>query len=194
MEVAFVKNGLRLFTAIALSDNIRQSLRTQLPEWRKLPFSRWSHPEDWHLTLHFIGEAPKSQLPAVCGALDEAAAAAKPFRLELSGLGVFGPPKKPSVLWLGLAGVPDELLSLHERLGSSLQRHIGYEPERRPYRPHLTLARKYDGSMPFEALSASGGQPPLDWTVGEAVLYRSRLGQVPMYEIIHRSALGGDSG
>ncbi|AJY77790.1 hypothetical protein VN24_16350 [Paenibacillus beijingensis] len=176
---------------MAVSDNIRQALGAQLHGWRKLSFSRWAHPEDWHLTLHFVGETPENNLPAVCEALDEASRWAKPFRITLSGLGVFGPPKKPSVLWLGLTEMPPELRALHERLGGTLLLHIGYEAERRPYRPHLTLARKYEGTAPFDSSSLANEHPQLIWTASEAVLYRSRLGQVPMYEIIHRSSFQG---
>lgn len=186
-----MEKSTRLFTGIALPEQIRNELSDRLPEWRrKLAFERWPHPDDWHVTLHFLGETSSDKVPGVETALDEAARSTPPFELTLEGFGVFGAPRSPSILWAGLAGPLGPLLKLHAALSDSLLREIGFEAEKRPYRPHLTIARKYKGSDRWDAALLEDGFSPLSFTVHEAVLFRSRLGRSPMYEIIRHSPLG----
>jgi 2'-5' RNA ligase len=63
-----------------------------------------------------------------------------PLKLGLKGCGAFPPRKSPSVVWLGLAGELEKLSDLASDLEKAMQAH-GFEPENRPFRPHLTLGR-----------------------------------------------------
>ncbi|EXX89495.1 hypothetical protein BG53_15545 [Paenibacillus darwinianus] len=64
------------------------------------------------------------------------------------------------------------------------------EAEKRPYHPHLTIARKYKGTDRWDASMMDDGFTPLSIMVHETVLFQSSLGRSSMYEIIHRSPLG----
>ncbi|MFD1956126.1 RNA 2',3'-cyclic phosphodiesterase [Paenibacillus thailandensis] len=185
--------NIRIFTAIALSEDARRSISALVPEWQiNLSFDRWVYPEDWHLTLHFIGDVPVSSLPLVEEALREACSEQpNPFQLEINGLGTFGKPDRPSVLWLGLSSLPEELPRLHEALGNTLADKLGFTPEKRPYGPHVTLARKYTGAAPFQDGLLSGFNDKLktnavSWNVDGIVAYRTHMGRKPMYEEVAR--------
>jgi len=186
-----VSDTLRLFTGIALPDRVTSVLRGRLPEWqRRLAFGKWAHPADWHVTLHFLGEMPAARQAGVEEALDRAASAVSAFPLRLADLGTFGAPRSPSILWIGLPNPPEPLLTLHAELGSALLDRVGFQPEQRPYRPHLTIARKYRGDAPWDpAMLPQEEMPELSFAVTDACLFVSRLGRSPMYEIVHRAPL-----
>ena len=121
-----------------------------------LPGARWIDPENYHLTLRFIGDvddawrARSLRCSAGCGAAA--------FELRLDGLSSFGG-RKPRAVVATVAPSPAlmELQAEHERL---MQR-IGLEPEGRKFTPHVTLARLRDTSSQdvAEYLSARGGVP-----------------------------------
>lgn len=99
-------------------------------------------PPQMHLTLHFLGDMPLSE--AEDGArtvLHDALARVRhePFTIALRGTGVFPPRGRPTVLWAGVAETAP-LITLHAALGAALQA-CGLPVERRPYLPHVTLAR-----------------------------------------------------
>jgi 2'-5' RNA ligase len=93
-------------------------------------------PEHLHVTLAFLGSRPASELPAIAGAVGEAAAAARPFELE--------PERYRETRSVGMLVLSDEsgeagrlAVSLHERL-----EELGvYRPEGRPWLPHVTVVR-----------------------------------------------------
>ncbi|WP_165279850.1 RNA 2',3'-cyclic phosphodiesterase [Paenibacillus protaetiae] len=132
--------NIRIFTALPIPDAIRKLIKAKLPQWQsELLFSRWVHPEDWHITLHFISDTPPEALPLVEKALAAAAKLAEPFTLQLGRLSVFGRPEHPSVLWIGLKQQPEALTALHRAIGEHLSGQLGYTPEKRPYSPILRL-------------------------------------------------------
>lgn len=136
--------GLRLFVAVDLGEKVRRSMERLLEELRPLaPEARWVAPEKAHLTLAFLGSTEESLVPRLVEALRAAAAAAAPFQLRIQGGGAFGSRQRPRVLWAGVEGDTAALLALHGRTDAGLQ-PLGYQPEAREYRPHLTLARARD--------------------------------------------------
>lgn len=94
-------------------------------------------PAQLHLTLHFLGDvadAARAALPEVL-----ARVSAGRFELGIRGTGVFPPRGRPSVLWAAVAESAP-LTALHAAIGAALD-SCGVEVERRPYVPHVTLAR-----------------------------------------------------
>ena len=101
---------------------------------------RWVRPDAVHLTLKFYGDVPEADLPALEAGLAEAASSGRPMRLSMVGLGVFPNPRRPQVIWAGLAGE----LEVLQALQSAVEAHataLGFAPEGRAYQPHLTLGR-----------------------------------------------------
>ncbi len=102
---------------------------------------RWVRPENLHFTLKFLGELSDHRVPDVVEAMEAAAAGTESFLLKLVGVGGFPKLEKPRVIWVGTEPQGARGLSaLAARLEMNLE-PLGFERERRPMRPHLTIAR-----------------------------------------------------
>jgi len=151
MTEADRERGLRLFVACELPPALRDALGHVQEELRTRGAGRlrWVRPEGIHLTLKFLGEVPAAKREAVENAL--AAAIVSPFALDVSlgSLGGFGGRQRLRVVWVGLEGDVEGLVRLavlvEEALGP-----LGFPRERRPFAPHLTLARVPDDVGPQE--------------------------------------------
>jgi 2'-5' RNA ligase len=157
----------RLFTALEIPFEIGQSLALLRGG---LPGARWVAPENYHLTLRFIGDIDDTLATEIADLLDKVERPA--FDLQIDGLDSFGGNKPRAVV----AAVPAvtqlvELQADHERI---MQR-IGLQPERK-YKPHVTLARLRDTSSRQVADFLSTRQPfrSSSFPVSRFVLYSSR--------------------
>jgi 2'-5' RNA ligase len=90
-----------------------------------------------HLTLHFLGDVDDEDREALCRRLGDVRQ--EPFTIAIRGTGVFPPRGRPSVLWAGVAASPP-LAELQAAVGRAID-SCDLEVERRPYVPHVTLAR-----------------------------------------------------
>jgi RNA 2',3'-cyclic 3'-phosphodiesterase len=137
----------RTFIALELNEELLRFLGEIISQVsQELPDLRWVDPNGIHLTLAFLGELRDEQLAEAIRASEEAAQKATPFEYRLKGLGIFGSPQQPRVIWMGV----EDLLSgkvqgsalqhLHRVLSKGLELR-GFEVEKRPFSPHLTLAR-----------------------------------------------------
>lgn len=181
---------LRLFVAVPLPEELKDTLAQQTALWKKGSFFQtWVHPQDYHLTLKFLGETPAGLLPPLKEALHTVARKHAPFSLTLEGMGTFGQLRRPRILWLGVKGEGAALASLQRDVEEELAT-LGFKKEERPFRPHLTLARKYVGQAPFKTeLLREKELAPLSFDVEEIILYQSRLGEKPMYLPVARFRL-----
>ena len=126
---------MRLFVGLDLPWDLRQ--RIAMLAGGGIPGARWVPPENYHVTLRFIGEAPRYLAEEIDHAL--AALKAPAFPLTLAGIGTFAKAGRVQSLWVGVERNAD-MDRLHNKVGTALQR-CGLEPERRRFQPHLTLAR-----------------------------------------------------
>ena len=125
---------VRLFVALCLPDSIRAGLSIICGG---LPSARWVAPENFHLTLRFIGEVGDEDIQEIDDALTRISAST--FDVSLSGVGYFGTGRAARALWVKV--VPSqELVSLGSKVESALAR-AGCPPEARKFIPHITLAR-----------------------------------------------------
>ncbi len=140
---------VRAFVAIELPERVREEIGRVQREARggRFDFVKWTEPESVHLTLKFLGSVAASQIGDIVRALDQAAAPLAPFRLVVSGPGVFPGASAPRVAWLGLEGDLDTLRELQERVETCVA-PLGYPTEKRGFTPHLTLARLREGIAP----------------------------------------------
>jgi 2'-5' RNA ligase len=125
---------MRLFVALDLPWELRQRIAL-LPGG--IPGARWVPPENYHITLRFIGETPAYRAEEIDHAL--AALKARSFDLILSGVGTFAKSGRSTALWVGVER-NERLELLQSKIETALQR-IGLEPERRRFAPHVSLAR-----------------------------------------------------
>lgn len=139
---------IRSFVAIELSNQAKDSL-VDLQERLKQAVPprtvRWTAPANIHLTLHFLGNIPTADIDPVSQAITAASLTTAPFSLTLKGLGCFPNMRRPRVVWVGVEGDVPILTALRQELGQNLNRAIRFEPDSRPYRPHLTIGRVRKG-------------------------------------------------
>lgn len=127
---------MRLFVGIALTPDAATALeqiRNQLAP-KAGDSVRWPGPENWHVTLQFLGNTTEERAACVTNQL--ATIHANPVPVRLAELGFF---PRVGVFHAGVDLSP-ELLSLQQRV-TAATRPCGFIPEDRPYHPHITLAR-----------------------------------------------------
>ncbi|MBD3917488.1 RNA 2',3'-cyclic phosphodiesterase [Paenibacillus sp. PR3] len=180
----------RLFIALALPESMKQAFGEKMERIKEqLPFKRWVHPMDMHVTLQFLGDVPKERIRDIDAALRARASRISwpGLNVGVKGLGVFGRPERPSVLWAGIEADRTVLDGLYQAVVESMIT-VGFEPEQRPYSPHLTLARNYAGAMPFEQETLSIGEDvsstEWNWRADSITLYKSNTRVKPSYEAI----------
>ncbi len=133
--------GLRTFLAIDLPSSLQlvigQHIRTVK---RELCGLSWSKLENLHINLKFLGDTTERQVDQIRQAVEPAISHVSPFVVELKGFGVFPDDRSPRVLWIGLGGALDRLITLAGCVGQAVV-PLGFPQEDRPFRPHLTVAR-----------------------------------------------------
>lgn len=159
---------LRAFIAIELPDWLRDRL-AQLQDELEVEgppgVMRWVRPEGIHLTLKFLGEVPTAQLPDIQAGLARAAATVAPFTFRAEDLGCFPDTRRPNNVWVGVHEPTGALQRLQQAIEAQIG-PLGYPPESRPFRPHLTLGRASRHARPadlrqFGELIARKPLPPL---------------------------------
>jgi len=131
---------VRLFVALNFSAELRERLWAAAEPLRALDLpARWVPADDLHLTLKFLGETPEDRLEELGRALDQAVTGVRPLPVTVEGFGAFPNAKSPTVIWAGVVSEPALELLQHgvERAFGPL----GFPPEGRPFRPHVTLGR-----------------------------------------------------
>ena len=163
----------RILVAVPLPDEVRMALADRL-EPLDMP-GKVVSPENWHITLRFLGWTDDVAFDRMLAALDDSDLGS-PFKVMLSGMGAFPRPKSATVIWLafseGLTRL-EELAAMAEEAAQS----AGFGPEERPFRAHLTLSRV----RPAEDVSRSprfvpGCRSRLAVRVGGGLSVASRAG------------------
>jgi len=175
---------MRLFLAFELPDSVRNEIsRSFSPYMEKYPNLKWVPPENYHITLVFIGEVPAYYVDSINEPLKGVAKSFEPFEFSLDGWGTF-PPGKPffNVLWVGL-NFEERLVNFHRQL----MRITGVY-ENRPYKPHITVARSGRKKVRFdENLEIR----PVKFSAREFVLFKSILRREgPQYVPLRKFKLG----
>lgn len=182
----------RTFIALELSEPVKKSLvRVQQQIGSKTGGIKWVRPENMHLTLKFLGATAEDKIGAVAEVLARAAAGVTGIEMVVSGFGAFPNRSNPKVVWAGLE-TGDVLFKLHKEIDLSLE-PLGFQREKRPFSPHLTLGRVRDAKARkmlrtvFEKIPAE----PIGWfTADRLTFYKSELmPQGPVYSILKQMNL-----
>jgi 2'-5' RNA ligase len=166
---------VRLFVALWPPPDAVSELLAAVDEVRAdAPDLRWTRPEQWHLTLAFLGEVPDDRRPELEERLARAASRHPPLTLRFAGGGRFG----SRLLFTRLDGDREQLTRLAASV-SAAARRSRIAVDDRPYRPHLTLARGR-GNEDLRPLAARlDSFAGVSWTASRLDLVESRLGQGP---------------
>jgi 2'-5' RNA ligase len=176
---------VRLFVALELSDQALHALvRWREEALRDLEGLRLIEPEHLHVTLCFLGWRDAAEVQAIEEACNRASRSIA--ELEL-GPSIWLPPRRPRVLAVELLEAGGTLASCQAALAGELECGGFYRPEKRPFRPHVTVARVRRGQRaPARALPPP---PPLRFHAAAVTLFRSRLASTrARYEALARTA------
>ena len=132
---------IRSFLAIELPKSILKKIEEVQGDLRSTHADvRWGNPEKIHLTLKFFGNIEESRIDPIFKSIEEVMQNTLPFSLKVRGVGAFPQLKNPRVIWMGLVDGREILTSFRKQIESQLGK-IGFQPEDRPFHPHLTLGR-----------------------------------------------------
>ncbi len=174
----------RLFLGIPISIDVSKNLEQQV---RQFP-GRSVPPQNWHLTLHFLGSVEEEKLELIHDALQTLPPGA-PFTITFDHLGSFPHPKRAHSLWIGCGEGSPEIQRLVQITGEALS-SLGFTIDSRLYTPHLTV-RRY--SIPHDIVKMIEDHPfsKTSMRVEELILYESILNQgPPQYVKLYTYELG----
>lgn len=181
---------IRLFVAVEVPEAQRGAVEEAFAPWRAaFPQARWVPRENWHVTVKFLGRTWPRLRTWVPQRIGAAAGEVRPFRAALAGLGSFPSRRTGRVLWAGLGSDEGGFARLAAALDGTLEAE--FPAERRPFHPHLTVARS-DPPLSLPPAFAETALATSPWEVDHIVLFRSHLQRpAPRYEPLDRFILGG---
>lgn len=132
---------LRAFIAINIPGEYLRPISVLLEELMSSNAAvRWVKPGSIHLTLKFLGNIKEEQVHEIANKVKTVVGKYTPFELRVEGCGAFPSVRNPRVIWLGVHGALETLKSLQSELEKVLI-PLGFPPEKRSFRAHLTVGR-----------------------------------------------------
>lgn len=185
-EPAGHPDRVRAFLAFEVDPAVRARLAALVDELRgSVKDVRWVASPSLHLTLRFLGDSSRDQLERIEARLRPAASACPAFETRIAGLGLFPERGSPRVLWVGIA-LPATALALQAACEEAAVA-VGFPPENRAFRSHLTLGRWRERAPRPTLPEADLGS----LRVETLVLYRSELRPTgAVYTALSRLPLG----
>jgi 2'-5' RNA ligase len=165
------RSAHRLFLAIWPDDEIRQRLSEHRAAWSLPAGCLRYQPQDWHVTLHYLGSVADERVADIVAALH---LPLEPCELVLDQPQLW----RGGLAVLAASSVPPALASLHDRLAVAL-RELELPVEARPWRPHLTLARRAAGARLPSSFA------PIAWAAHNYAMVVSTGRQEQRYQILH---------
>ncbi len=163
---------MRVFIALKLPDKTRENLARSAEQLK--PFvtqGKFVSKENYHVTLHFLGEVAENDLIFVQSAMDAVHGLPAP-ELALQQFSIL---RGGDVVCAKIRQKQNTLTDLHDQLGQLLERH-DFTVEHRAYRPHVTVMRKYGFSLPFSEVTKNVDVFNAPFWGSELVLYQSMFG------------------
>ncbi len=187
---------IRSFIGIEIDDGVRAAAEAVQLELAETGAEvKWEKPSNFHVTLVFLGDVADRALADLFIAVGKAAKTEPSFQMTVSGIGAFPTPRRPKVVWGGIAAGADALTRLHAAMEEPLTDLGLYRREDRGYTPHLTLGRvsgEESGALLSPELSKFA-----DWSGGttavtQLVVFGSELRRDgPEYTVLGRCPLKG---
>jgi 2'-5' RNA ligase len=185
---------IRSFIAVKIPSEAAGRLRAAQEQLRAAEANvKWVDSGNFHITLKFLGGVEAARLSALWGSVHESLDGSRPFTMRFLGVGAFPNLRRARVIWAGVTEGAEELGELAARVEGACAQH-GFDPEKRPFRSHLTLGRvrrpvpnaKLAATM-MELAEADLGRVQVD----RVVLMRSELTRSgAVYHILEERPLG----
>jgi 2'-5' RNA ligase len=186
---------LRSFLAIELPATILKRIEEVQRDLKSSRADvRWVSPQNIHLTLKFFGNIEESIIESIIQLIEGPAQDATPFSLKIEGMGAFPSLKSPRVIWMGFQEGKERIVAIQKQLEREFEK-IGFQPEGRPFHPHLTLGRMRSNRGKDELVremeryreEAFG-----NFQVEKVILFKSELRPTgPIYTVLREVRLGG---
>lgn len=170
---------MRAFIAIELPDDVKDILVALVERLRRTDVrASWVKRHAMHLTLRFLGDIDEPRVSDIEKGLDAGLEAFPPsFELRVKNVGCFPNVARPSVVWAGVHPIEGPLMSAF-RACEAAARSAGLPAERKPFRPHLTVARlkhPSDGTQLRACLEQEASLESDSFRVRGVILVRSQL-------------------
>jgi 2'-5' RNA ligase len=184
---------VRLFIAINFPDGMRKRLWSDTAPLRDAGYPvKWVHADNIHLTVKFLGEVDGPRVDNICECATAAVGDTKAFRLPVGRFGAFPTAKRPRVLWVGCENLP-----VLELLTDAVEREmskLGFEPEGRAFRPHVTIGRMRRDARPSDLEGLDRDLEDLEFfeepLIASLDVMRSHLGpKGPRYECLYAAEM-----
>jgi 2'-5' RNA ligase len=187
---------VRTFVAVEIPLEVKEHARRLIEALRGTPAKvKWVGPDAMHWTLKFLGDVDMLETPKICQAVARAVEPMAPFDVEARGAGAFPDLRRPRTVWIGMGQGSEPMVDMHDRIERELA-GLGYRPEGRRFRPHLTIGRVRNSPQGIEELGRLI-QEHADFetglsTVYEVVVFASELGpDGPTHEPLGHAELKG---
>lgn len=180
-----MNSAAHFFFALTLPEQMKEELHLQSQKLQKdFPFKKWLHRDDYHITLAFLGNASDTQRQEAVRLVESSLKNETSFELTLDGAGIFGDKKSPRILWAGIEE-SEKLRTIQQKVYDACIT-AGFKLDKKPFTPHITLARKYTGEQfSLESLQQTAdSKQTADFTATKVSLYQTHLGASPSYESV----------
>jgi len=186
--------AIRTFLALDLDASVRRAIAAAAGQ---LPVDgstvRWVAPQNLHVTMKFLGDVPDADVMGICRAVEDAAARLAPVEFDIVGLECMPARGPVKMIWAGVRETERALTRTFDGLESAMEA-LGFDVERRAFRPHVTVGRvRYCGDPAGlrQAVARLGDEQFGTQTAGEVVVYSSQLTkQGPVYVAMAHCKLG----
>lgn len=175
------------FIAVPIEEQHQQLIQNWIASYKnKLPFQSWVHPNDYHITLAFLGDVGEDEkLELLVEKIKQTVQFVPQFELFLKGIDVFGKPDSPRIFWAGVKESTN-LQQFQKQVFDRCQ-EVGFQLDKKPFRPHITLARKWKSEEPFRKwpqLDHAFEENSSHFNVKKIHLYQTNLNKIPKYEVV----------
>jgi 2'-5' RNA ligase len=181
---------IRSFICVDVADEVRSALTREHRQFnRQAKEYRWVDPENYHLTIKFLGNVSAMKIPDIADGIREATASLEPFEVNIFGFDAFPYKSNPRVVWAGVNEGSEELMELWESIDTKLVQ-LGFPPEQREFTPHLTLGRVKSGNKRADLMPLFSRLENRDWghyTVDAVKVMKSELKRRgPEYTVLEK--------
>ena len=171
-------SSIRAFLAVEISDEIRAAAGGLIEEMSLPQYDvKWVRPGNVHVTIKFFGTIDPAQVTSIADVMESIGREWRPFEISVERVGVFPDLRRPRIVWLGIGEGRKNLERLSREAEEAL-RPVGFPPERRPFKGHLTIGRvrsQRGGAELARQIERRRGFRAGRAVVSELVLFRSDL-------------------
>ncbi|MGG3641870.1 RNA 2',3'-cyclic phosphodiesterase [Bacillus gobiensis] len=186
-------NTYHYFIGIPFPLPMAEKIHEKLVQSPAFSFGKYVHPADYHLTLVFLGKADDAQLHIVAKNIKEIAGKTERIPLHFMHTNVFGDARRPRIFFIRPEH-SDVLMDLREEV-KQVAEEAGFYIEKRPFKPHVTIAKKWKQEGPYPGNAEADQLFDLDMKdlFDRITIFKTHLNKSPMYESIYTSELKGSS-